>query len=730
MRLKLAILSFLATGLAQFSLFGQPSQSDKYKYAPLVSAARLWNMIRYLHPQVTGDSTQWDAALIAAIPKIEAAHSDEDLAVALDAMLETLHDPCTRIAFGLPGKGLSVQSSDSETMVIHAGNGDLSGSLGAGLMLKMGIPQTNNVVWDLRGSRMPLQLSVRPDIQQLRLNGIGYAYREHVGYPPEDGTGLRYYSSSLKIVDSPRTAATRPVPTRKQVYLIDKNSAVPIQAIIDQVNGRTAILSEDPPGTSQAGFTELVSVLGKVVAEVRVAELRYPDGTTEFAPTRVVLNRGEEAVKAAVNAINTGLLPSASGMPGERPEFEPGSSAFRDMPYADNSYPSREMRILAAIRIWGILHYFHPYVAVMGDKWDDVLVDFLPRFSEAKNAREYHLAVAEMAARTGDVSCTARSSETAELFGPATAPLEVRFIEKQPVITRVFKPGVARPGDIILKIDDQPVQNRIDELSRYMAAPSPAALLSQVGRFLLTARSSGTLKVTLQGKDGAPQTIAIAVSDTKQKLIPASRGGDAVRLINERIGYADVEGLESSELDASFEKLHQAAAIIFDLRGYPKDNALGIASRLGNRNQPVVAEFIRNVIGLGTSDSHISFLQTELRVPRSAKQRYLGKTVALIDDASASLTGESAMCLKAANNTVLVGSTTFPIFVAYSTRFDVPGGIRIFFSGQAPRWPGGKLLYPEGVHPDVEVRSTIAGIRAGRDEVLEAAVEYLGKNLN
>src|ERR1035438_213351 len=113
MRMNLAVLTLLAANLTQVPLLGQPSQSDKYKYAPLVATAKLWNMIRYLHPRLTGDSTAWDTALIAAIPKIETVHSDEDLAAALDAMLETLHDPCTRIASQLPGKGISVQSSDS-----------------------------------------------------------------------------------------------------------------------------------------------------------------------------------------------------------------------------------------------------------------------------------------------------------------------------------------------------------------------------------------------------------------------------------------------------------------------------------------------------------------------------------------------------------------------------------------------------------------------------------------
>ena len=183
-----------------------------------------------------------------------------------------------------------------------------------------------------------------------------------------------------------------------------------------------------------------------------------------------------------------------------------------------------------------------------------------------------------------------------------------------------------------------------------------------------------------------------------------------------------------------FEKFHQTAAIIFDLRGYPKDNALAIAAYLEDRSQTVVAELFRNIVGVGASggasESHISFLQSELRAPGAMKQRYKGKTVALIDHQSLSMTGENAMYLKAAAHTVLIGSTAFPSFSAYSTLFDVPGGIKMSFSGQIPRWPNGKLLYPEGVQPDVEVDPTIAGIRAGKDEVLDAAVQYLLKNSN
>jgi C-terminal processing protease CtpA/Prc len=726
MRLALALLTLLAVNLSQVPLFGQPSQSDRYKYAPLLSAAKLWNMIRYLHPRVTGDSTAWDSALIAALPKIENSHSDEELAIALDAMLATLHDPCTRIAFGMPGKGVSVQSV-SDAMVIHAGNGDLSGSMGAGLMLRLGIPQSNSIVWDIRGSRMPFQISARPDISQLSLNGIGYAYREHSGYVPQEGQGSRFYSSSLRIVDPQPAASRQTAIVRRQVYLIDKDSAVPMQAIIDQVHGRTAIVSEDPPAPLQAGITELVKVLGKVVAEVRVAELRYADGTTNFAPSRVVLNRGEEAIKAGVD-----LLSGGWSMPGERPEFDPGPSGFRDMPYADHAYPSRELRILAALRIWGILHYFHPYVSTMGEKWDDTLVEFLPKFSEAANEHDYHFAVAAMVARVGDPGTLARSSEMADLFGSAAPPFEIRFIENQPVISRIFKPSPAQQGDVILKIDGKPVQDRIDELSRYLAAPTQTMLQSQVMRFLLAAKASGQTVLNVRGKDGKDRDITIALNDTNQRGTAAARAGDSVRLINERIGYADVERLEAADLDMVIEKFRQTSAIVFDFRGYPKDGVLTIASRLGERNHPVAAEIFHNVMGMagdvGGNDSHISFSQSELRIPRGAKLGYAGKIVVLIDDRYPSLAGESAMCLKGANNIVLIGSAPYPFFAAYRTMFEVPGGVKVYFSGQVPRWPNGKLLYPDGVQPDIEVKSTITGLRDGRDEVLDAAVAYLSKN--
>jgi C-terminal processing protease CtpA/Prc len=51
----------------------------------------------------------------------------------------------------------------------------------------------------------------------------------------------------------------------------------------------------------------------------------------------------------------------------------------------------------------------------------------------------------------------------------------------------------------------------------------------------------------------------------------------------------------------------------------------------------------------------------------------------------------------------------------------------MFFTGAAVRHADGRQLQRIGIVPEVEVKPTIAGIRAGRDEVLERAVELLRK---
>jgi hypothetical protein len=186
------------------------------------------------------------------------------------------------------------------------------------------------------------------------------------------------------------------------------------------------------------------------------------------------------------------------------------------------------------------------------------------------------------------------------------------------------------------------------------------------------------------------------------------------------------------QVDEMFEKFKDCPAIIFDDRGYPQGTAWQITPRLTERTDVVGAMFKRRDPAspdlpngeLLSSEEVTTFLQ---RLPRTDKWRYHGKTVLLIDERTISQAEHTGLFFEAANGTKFIGSPTEGAN-GDVTNLSVPGGIYVRFSGQGVWHPDGRQLQRVGLQPDVEVRPTLAGIRAGKDEVLDKAVDYLQRS--
>lgn len=84
------------------------------------------------------------------------------------------------------------------------------------------------------------------------------------------------------------------------------------------------------------------------------------------------------------------------------------------------------------------------------------------------------------------------------------------------------------------------------------------------------------------------------------------------------------------------------------------------------------------------------------------------------------------MAFRVAPNVSVVGSTTAAADGNVS-KFYLPGGIYTWFSGIGVYYPDGKETQRIGIVPDIEMRPTIEGIKKGKDEVLEKAVEIIEK---
>lgn len=116
----------------------------------------------------------------------------------------------------------------------------------------------------------------------------------------------------------------------------------------------------------------------------------------------------------------------------------------------------------------------------------------------------------------------------------------------------------------------------------------------------------------------------------------------------------------------------------------------------------------------------------ELNIKNQGKA-YGGKLVVLLNELSQSQADYTAMAFRAGNNTTIIGSTTAGADGNVSTIL-LPGGLRTMISGIGINYPDGKETQRVGIIPDIEVKPTIDGIRQGKDELLEKAIEVILKN--
>jgi C-terminal processing protease CtpA/Prc len=98
--------------------------------------------------------------------------------------------------------------------------------------------------------------------------------------------------------------------------------------------------------------------------------------------------------------------------------------------------------------------------------------------------------------------------------------------------------------------------------------------------------------------------------------------------------------------------------------------------------------------------------------------------VILVDEVSQSQAEYSAMAFRVAPDAVVVGSTTAGADGNVSP-IPLPGGLRAMISGIGIFYPDKTPTQRVGIVPDVRVRPTLDGIRAGRDEVLEEALRQI-----
>jgi len=702
----------------------------------LAQLCKTWNVIKYTHPYLASRTIDWDRALIDAIPRVIGARGDADFRAVLNSMLKALDDPVTHVLEG-PQPSDSVRASSSDTSR-HFGGFLLDPRLivTPAYEAKLEeIAKTNQrIVIDLRaptireGQRLAdLVARVAPILAGAEIQPPSYRSIVRWGYPPARGSTsggfTTRFDTEADALLIPRFASS----TRKLAFIVNERSTLPLFALAVQRSGNGIIVAEGSVTDAPVTVRRVVAIATDLSVCIRATELVGDEFGTFTPDVTIPLNRGNDAISEAMTR-----EPAAAALAQVKTTLSPYQSRT-DEAYASMRLPTLEYRMLALFRAWGVIDSFYPYKDLIRD-WDSVLLESIPRFASVTSRSDYARGVMQLMSNVEDGHTTVSCDACQAFVGAAGVPMIVRSIDGEAVITEIAdalasETGLER-GNIIREVDGRPLKKRMESLQRLITASTPAHSTFRLLNAALRGPEEKPLKLAVTTNDGKLRNVTLRRPDfskkaAKERQQPRSRaeGPPAFRVIRD-VGYVDLSRLDVQEVDAMFKALRDTQEIVFDMRGYPRRTAWEIAPRLNIRQAMYGASFQRPVVGGASATKWRWRQEFSQLLPTSNRPKYPGRTFMLIDERTISQAEHSGLFFEAANGTIFIGT---PSAGANGdvTNFCLPGDVWVTFSGHGVAHADGQQLQRVGLQPTFEVRPTVAGIRAGRDEVLDAALQFV-----
>ena len=404
------------------------------------------------------------------------------------------------------------------------------------------------------------------------------------------------------------------------------------------------------------------------------------------------------------------------------PEFTHENS-YESMKYPDVGY-----RLLSLYRYWNIIQYFFPYKDIIGKDWEQVLTTYVPRFVNAKDEKEYLLASLELAAEVNDshaYTWVSSSSTLIQYYGLRKAVPRIRFIEDRAVVTSFFNDTLDRNhgleiGDVITRLDNRSMKSIIRSRMPVTAGSNYRVQLRDIAiRLLRSNNESIRIKYQRDGRSGKTTLKTFPQAEANLYFREKPYSDTCFRLITPQIAYLFPELLKKGDFQRLWNEVKNTKGLIIDLRFLESDYLFDVANYL----MPAPQEFVKftkcNTIIPG------AFIETPtVKIGMPNEDYYKGKVIVLVNENTQSSKEYMTMAFSKCPDVRVIGSTTAGAD-GNVTLIVLPGGIHTMISGSGVFYPDGGQTQRVGVRIDEIVEPTIEGIKAGRDEVLERAIEII-----
>jgi len=364
-----------------------------------------------------------------------------------------------------------------------------------------------------------------------------------------------------------------------------------------------------------------------------------------------------------------------------------------------------------------VFRHFYPYFDVVNVDWNDELERALRQSFIDKNNADHLKTLRKLTAKLQDGHIKVLGYYN-ERYVP---PILWEWIGSDLVITHVMDESVLiKPGDVIKKVNGTSPENYFKNSEELISAATRGWLNHRAQSESLYGTKGSTLKLhvdTAQYEIERNYTFNQVYQSSKIKSKKYKLFKDS------SVVYLNLDLIDMEEINAIMPMLQQSEALICDMRGHPRGTVDLIShflkEDLNEKPWLHVPQFIypdqNNICGYEEHGWNLK-----------AKIPYLGdKQVIFIIDGRAISAAESYLSFVEGYDLATIIGQPSAGTNGNVNLFELLDGYKVAWTGMKVIKHDGTQHHGVGIIPDVKVEKTIDGVKEGRDEFLEKALELV-----
>lgn len=419
-------------------------------------------------------------------------------------------------------------------------------------------------------------------------------------------------------------------------------------------------------------------------------EMRLPDERTVRVPLALCPEDAEHATEVEV------------------PETEFG-----------NEYAERARHAIAVQA--PVFRYFYPYPHVMEEDWDEWIRTGLVDGAKVETRDDLQVFLEEFFHPLNDGHLRVVDTQAPE--APEFLPIDIAWQDGRAVVIRVEEDAEIplEPGDRITAVSGEPIEDwHKRQMGRFSGSPQWREWRTRQ-KLLVDHADESSLSMEYE-RDGEREEIELAYSLERELQTPE---GEEYQEYGHGVIYVDLRAMEMADLTERLDALIEAEVVVFDVRGYPTDAGAEILDHL--LEEPDEWGDWMRVLGRPGPEEDLIPIEAHGWNRSPAEDAIEGEVVFLTDGSALSYAESVIGMVKKHDLGTVVGTPTAGTN-GNILGIEAPAGFYVIYTGMQVLNPEGFTFQGVGLQPDVTVQADPDKLAAGRDPVLEGALEAVDKD--